>query len=415
MKVNPSLGARSRFFVARAEVDAKLNQRGWDRDWLLAYRNVSDSRNERTFVASIIPRSAVGNSATVLTIDAKHIPKACCFLATANSIVFDFAVRQKVPAMNVNAFMVEQFPFLTPNQFESADVMFLTERVVELVCTASDMRNFAIEYGGAQSLYPWDPDRRGLLRAEIDARIAKLYGLTKDDLCYLLDPTEVMGDDYPSETFRVLKDNERKKFGEYRTARLVLDAWDRQQARRTVRPTVSVIADQVPVIVEETVDIASQPDGAWARHDQNSFAAAQVMLAAVLKALRGAAPTRLVRQAAVLSLEPRALLHQLARDERIQWCRVVGAEAEPLRGAIRLVPANNAAWREATVQLRATGRLRENLADDTWAAGTGLEVFPTSGWADGRARFVLEILQRAATDPVVEDAEIEKQISALAG
>jgi hypothetical protein len=38
-----------------------------------------------------------------------------------------------------------------------------------------------------------------------------------------------MGDDYPSETFRVLKDNERRKFGEYRTARLVLDAWNRME------------------------------------------------------------------------------------------------------------------------------------------------------------------------------------------
>ena len=35
------------------------------------------------------------------------------------------------------------------------------------------------------------------------------------------------GADYPSETFRVLKTNEIKRFGEYRTARLVLAAWDR--------------------------------------------------------------------------------------------------------------------------------------------------------------------------------------------
>jgi hypothetical protein len=36
-----------------------------------------------------------------------------------------------------------------------------------------------------------------------------------------------MGPDYPSETFRVLKNNEMTKYGEYRTQRLVLDAWDR--------------------------------------------------------------------------------------------------------------------------------------------------------------------------------------------
>jgi hypothetical protein len=40
-------------------------------------------------------------------------------------------------------------------------------------------------------------------------------------------PPDVMGPDYPSETFRVLKERETKEFGEYRTQRLVLEAWDR--------------------------------------------------------------------------------------------------------------------------------------------------------------------------------------------
>lgn len=35
-----------------------------------------------------------------------------------------------------------------------------------------------------------------------------------------------MGEDYPSETFRVLKNREFKEFGEYRTQRLVLEAWE---------------------------------------------------------------------------------------------------------------------------------------------------------------------------------------------
>ncbi|MBF0140920.1 MAG: hypothetical protein HQL74_11655 [Magnetococcales bacterium] len=51
--------------------------------------------------------------------------------------------------------------------------------------------------------------------------------VNRDELRYILDPADVMGPDYPSETFRVLKDKEMKAFGEYRTFRLVLDAWDR--------------------------------------------------------------------------------------------------------------------------------------------------------------------------------------------
>jgi hypothetical protein len=37
----------------------------------------------------------------------------------------------------------------------------------------------------------------------------------------------VYGPNLPGETFRVLKEKEEKQFGEYRTRRLVLEAWDR--------------------------------------------------------------------------------------------------------------------------------------------------------------------------------------------
>ena len=59
---------------------------------------------------------------------------------------------------------------------------------------------------------------------------ARAYGLSRDDLRYILDPADLLGPDYPSETFRVLKKNEIAKFGEYRTQRLVLAAWDTQAA-----------------------------------------------------------------------------------------------------------------------------------------------------------------------------------------
>ncbi|MFM2288584.1 MAG: hypothetical protein RL684_1727 [Pseudomonadota bacterium] len=39
-----------------------------------------------------------------------------------------------------------------------------------------------------------------------------------------------MGEDYPSETFRVLKNNELREFGECRTRRLVPEAWETLQS-----------------------------------------------------------------------------------------------------------------------------------------------------------------------------------------
>ena len=83
-----------------------------------------------------------------------------------------------------------------------------------------------------QSAKAWrfrNEDRRAQLRAELDAFYARAYGLTRDELRYILDPADVKGADYPSETFRVLKQNEIRRFGEYRNARLALQAWDREQ------------------------------------------------------------------------------------------------------------------------------------------------------------------------------------------
>lgn len=42
-----------------------------------------------------------------------------------------------------------------------------------------------------------------------------------------LELADLMFPDYSSESFRMFKNNEIRQFGEYRTQRLVLEAWDR--------------------------------------------------------------------------------------------------------------------------------------------------------------------------------------------
>ena len=78
--------------------------------------------------------------------------------------------------------------------------------------------------------FAWDAGRRAHLRADLDAFYARAYGLTGDELRYILDPADVKGPDYPSKAFRVLKEKEIRQYGEYRTQRLVLAAWDRMES-----------------------------------------------------------------------------------------------------------------------------------------------------------------------------------------
>lgn len=67
---------------------------------------------------------------------------------------------------------------------------------------------------------------------------ACLNGLMRDELHCVPDPADVMGPNYTSETFRVLKNNEEREFGEYRTRRLVLEAWDRLFGDRAGTPSI---------------------------------------------------------------------------------------------------------------------------------------------------------------------------------
>src|SRR6266571_6972688 len=122
-------------------------------------------------------------------------------------------------------FYLKQLPVLRPEAYTQADLDFIVPRMLELTYTSAAMRPFAQGLGYDGPPFAWDPDRRALLRAELDAYYAYLYGLTRDELRYMLDPTNIMGPDYPSQTFRVLKEKELGQFGEYRTQRLVLKAW----------------------------------------------------------------------------------------------------------------------------------------------------------------------------------------------
>lgn len=150
-----------------------------------------------------------------------------------NCITLDYVAKQKIGSNHLNQFIAKQLPIVSPTSYVAGDFDFIVSRVLELTYTAWDMQPFARDLGYDGNPFPWEPERRAGLRADLDAYYAYLYGLTRDELRYILDPRDVMGEDWPSETFRVLKNREIKEFGEYRTRRLVLDAFDRFHADGT--------------------------------------------------------------------------------------------------------------------------------------------------------------------------------------
>ena len=194
--------------------------------WLLGWRNITNSTSERTVIAAVFPRVGVGHSAPIMFTELKA-HQIATLVAQLSSVTLDYAARQKLAGTNLTYSYLEQFPVLAPDRLNAGDYAFITPRVLELTYTSHSMRLWAEDLGHTGAPFAFDPNRRAHLQAELDAFFARKYGLTRDELRYILDPGDIHGPDYPSETFRVLKQDEIKRFGEYRTQRLVLAAFDR--------------------------------------------------------------------------------------------------------------------------------------------------------------------------------------------
>lgn len=194
--------------------------------WLMGWRDITNATNERTVIASVVPRAGAGDTLLLMFPEQQDRRLYACLLADQNSLVHDFVARQKIGGTHLKFHVKKQITILPPSAYSKADLDFIVPRVLELTYTARDLKPWAEDLGYNGEPFAYDLTRRVQLRAELDAYYARLYGLTRDELRYILDPSDTHGTDYPSVTFLGLKRKELAAFAEYRTRRLVLEAWD---------------------------------------------------------------------------------------------------------------------------------------------------------------------------------------------
>ena len=216
-----------RYWTSAKFFDELMQKYDYERSWFLAYRDVARATDERSVIALGISREPASIKLPILGL--KNGAPGELLLANLNSVIFDYVARQKLGGISLSFFILKQLPVLPTHAYANPDISWISRRVLELTYTSPSMTPFARDLGYDGPPFAWDEDRRALLRADLDAWYARAYGLSRDELRYILDPADVMGSDYPSETFRVLKKNEIAKYGEYRTAKLVLQAWDRME------------------------------------------------------------------------------------------------------------------------------------------------------------------------------------------
>ena len=264
---NPTVLPLPRYWVARVEVADRLDGK-WGRGWLLGWRDITNTTNERTVIASAVPRVGAGDTLLVALPNKVSSAQCGCLLANLNSMALDYAARQKVGGTHLKFHVFKQLPVLPPSAFDTlcpwAPNARLKEwilvRVLELVYTALDLEPFARDCGYYGPPFKWNEDRRFQLRCELDAVFFHLYlpedtdghwrqVNREDELNRLAESFRTPRDAvaYIMDTFPIVKrTDEQEHDGSYWTRNAVLQVYD-QMSRVAAENVTAKAAGRVPV------------------------------------------------------------------------------------------------------------------------------------------------------------------------
>ena len=114
---DPNLESPAHYWVDRSEVAARLDGR-WDRDWVLGWRRITKAEQMRTFIPTVMPVAAAGDSIFLaFPTNATHGP---LLHGAWSSLVFDYVARQKLSGLNMNYFVTKQLACAMPSTFDEA-------------------------------------------------------------------------------------------------------------------------------------------------------------------------------------------------------------------------------------------------------------------------------------------------------
>ncbi len=227
-KANASFEVLPRYWVSEAEVEARLGIHS-PHSWLLAFRDITNTTNERTVIASILPRVGVGNNAPIMLLGEEvTATQAACLIANLSSFALDFVARFKVGGTHLNFFIAQQLAVLPPSTYSapcpwaptSTWGEWISSRVLELTYTAHDLEPFARDLKYLGPPFAWDAERRFDLRCELDAAFFHLYELSRDEAAYVMS------------TFPIVKrKDEASHGGRFRTSERILELLDEFASR----------------------------------------------------------------------------------------------------------------------------------------------------------------------------------------
>ena len=207
---DPNFQPEVQYWVPDSDVESSL---AGNPAYTLGFRDIARPTDVRTVIASLVPRAGYGNTIPLLVgIGAMDNAQ---LVANLNSMCLDFVARQKAQGTHLNWYIVEQLPVIAPDDYDKkfgdkTARQIVREHVLELTYTAHDMEPFARDLGYEGPPFVWNEEDRRHLRARLDALYFHLYGLSREDAGYVMD------------TFPIVRREDEKRFGRYRTKEMVL-------------------------------------------------------------------------------------------------------------------------------------------------------------------------------------------------
>ena len=185
--------------------------------WTLVYRRITAPTNARTTLATILPWCGVSYTIPMLRFGNAELSAldAACLQSSLSSFCFDYVSRQKLQGTSMSLTSLEQLPIIAPEDYDKrfGDTTardLVRDHVLRLTYTSNDMAPFARDLGYDGPPFIWDEEERRHLRARLDALYFHLYGLSREDVGYVLD------------TFPIVRRQDEGEFGSYRTRDLIL-------------------------------------------------------------------------------------------------------------------------------------------------------------------------------------------------
>ncbi|HED6109687.1 TPA: class I SAM-dependent DNA methyltransferase, partial [Campylobacter jejuni] len=191
------------------ELNPKLIK--YDREFFrLGYRKIASDTNERTLIASLLPKNCGGADSTYSNIPKQYVLKddVICMdivpyerilfvLALFNSLVVDFIIRNMVQ-INVSKSYLERIPLPQPSDEEIQNneiYKTLAKNALLLQLYNDQNRHFdelKQEFNIKNEEIPKTKKAYDILRAKNDLLVKELYGLSDDEFSYMISTFKVL-------------------------------------------------------------------------------------------------------------------------------------------------------------------------------------------------------------------------------